>query len=87
MKQESSSKWGYGHTCPYMRHLGKSARTVQSLLPNQKYCFLHIEVIEGAHGSFTKEELVRWIKEAGGTNIKIKFSTPVIVFKFDKKAM
>ncbi|MFX0062223.1 MAG: class I SAM-dependent methyltransferase [Candidatus Hermodarchaeota archaeon] len=56
---------------------------VQSLLPNQKYWFLHIEVIEGAHGSFTKEELVQWIKEAGGTNIK--FSTPVTVFKFDKR--
>ncbi|MFX1532897.1 MAG: class I SAM-dependent methyltransferase [Promethearchaeota archaeon] len=46
------------------------------------YANFHILVLKGAHGYFTKEELINWSKEAGAKNIQ--FCTPITNFKFCK---
>ncbi len=46
------------------------------------YLSLHLQVIEGAQGSFTKEKMTDWLKDAGFS--KIKFTTPVTIFRAEK---
>jgi len=46
------------------------------------YLSVHIKVAEGAYGSFTKEEMVNWLKDAGFS--KIKFTSPITIFRAEK---
>ena len=46
------------------------------------YTNLHLKVIKGAYGFFWKNDMINWAKDAGAK--KIKFATPVTVFKFTK---
>ncbi|MFX1236416.1 MAG: class I SAM-dependent methyltransferase [Promethearchaeota archaeon] len=46
------------------------------------YLSIHIKVAEGAHGSFTKKEMTHWLKDAGFS--KIKFTSPVTIFRAEK---
>lgn len=43
---------------------------------------IHVKVMKGANGIFTKNDMKRWAKEAGAK--KVKFSTPISVFEIWK---
>jgi ubiquinone/menaquinone biosynthesis C-methylase UbiE len=63
---------------------GGIAFGTENFIPDANlYTNLHVKVIEGAHGFFTKENTIKWAKLAGFK--KIKFATPATIFKFEKK--
>jgi len=46
------------------------------------YANLHVKVIKGAYGFFTKKDMTKWAKQAGFN--AISYTTPTTIFKFIK---
>lgn len=58
---------------------------IQSVSPRvNQYVNFHIISVKGAHGFFTRKELINWAKEAGARKVKTAYPLIAVCFKFVK---